>query len=463
MVALLVIANAWWWWVQEPDVAPMDLVERLAVLREDRAESARVEEPKPNPDDPWLGLAPPLEVPADRLARIALAPEPVPEERLTTVGQGDTLDHALDRLFIHGEVKRKVIAGYRTLHDPRLIRPGQRLFAQFEQASPMDAESLISLVVAPVGRGEGTTVVRAHDEEGAVFYRARPGGLPGHMSRQVLRCPISGPLAVSIRRCGHGDGLTRLVAALLSLRLDLRKHLNRGDELRVVFDELVADDARVRYERVVALRFKGQRATFTGVSWEDEKGRVAIYTPSGDALEPMFLRDLVYGARLTSVFGLRMHPILKKMKPHLGIDLAAPIGTPVRAAADGVLLARRRAGAAGRIVRIRHGRHMSSEYFHLQRWARRLYPGKKVRRGQVIGYVGNTGRSTAPHLHFGVRKDGKHVDPLKAFNTPGKAVPARQREAFKRQVKPLLSLLDRIDVVAEKRGLVARSAPKGKR
>ena len=187
------------------------------------------------------------------------------------------------------------------------------------------------------------------------------------------------------------------------------------------------------------------------MSWQDNRVLVATYTPEGDAVEPMFLRDLVYGARLTSVFGMRMHPILKKMKPHLGIDLAAPIGTPVRAAADGVIMVRRRAGAAGKIIRIRHGRRMVTEYFHLHRWVKKLYPGLKVSRGQVIGYVGNTGRSTAPHLHFGVRRAGKHVDPLKAFDTPGKAVPARQRSAFIASSKPILKLLNRIDEVASER------------
>ncbi|MCO4764016.1 MAG: M23 family metallopeptidase, partial [Myxococcales bacterium] len=93
------------------------------------------------------------------------------------------------------------------------------------------------------------------------------------------------------------------------------------------------------------------------------------------------------------------------------------------------------------------------EYFHMSRFARGLYPGKKVRRGQIIGYVGTTGRSTAPHLHFGVRKGGVHVDPLQAFDTPGKSVPTRELLAFKTSVKPVLALLSQISTVAKARGI----------
>ena len=453
VVIAVLIANGWWFWSQEVAVAPMDLVARLAVLRQDRA-GAEPETVTPiRSKKAWEKLAPPVEVPADRLSAHALAPEPLPEERIAQVGQGDTLNHALDRLFIHGDPKRKVIEAYRTLHDPRLIRPGQRLFAQFSSTSPMDADTLLSLVIAPEGRGEGVSIVRELDDNGGTQFRARPGGLPGHMHRQVLRCSITGGLELSLRRCGHDAGLSRLVAALLSLRLDLRSDLKLGDELRVVFDELVAADQRIRYERVVGLQYTGPKVKLVGASWEDRKGRVAFFTPKGEALEPMFVRDLVYGARLTSVFGMRMHPILRKMKPHLGIDLAAPTGTPIRAASDGVLIARRRSGAAGKLVRIRHGRGFSSEYFHMNGFARGLYPGNKVRRGQIIGYVGTTGRSTAPHLHFGVKKGGVHVDPLTAFDTPGKAVPPRELEHFKADVQPILALLNRIAVVAKERGL----------
>ena len=449
IIVVVLVSNLVWWWRQEPEFERINLVSRLNVLRQDRAASAADLRRPEEVNDPWEGLTPPIEIPEDRLIGRNVPPEPALTERMTLVGEGDNLARALDRLFIHGAVKRRVIQAYKTQHDPRLIRPGQRLFAQFDSPSPMDAFALQSLVVAPVGRGEGISVVRSGEE--TITYRARPGGLPGHMHRQVLRCPLTGGLEVSLRRCGHGGGLARLVAALLSLRLDLRADLRQGDVLRLVFDELVANDERIRYERVVGLRFDGAKASFTGVSWQDNRGRVATYTPEGDAVEPMFLRDLVYGARLTSVFGMRMHPILKKMKPHLGIDLAAPIGTPVRAAADGVIMVRRRAGAAGKIIRIRHGRRMVTEYFHLHRWVKKLYPGLKVSRGQVIGYVGNTGRSTAPHLHFGVRRAGKHVDPLKAFDTPGKAVPARQRSAFIASSKPILKLLNRIDEVASER------------
>jgi len=304
----------------------------------------------------------------------------------------------------------------------------------------MDAESLVSLVVAPSGRGRGVTVERVRSE-GTVGYKAREGGIPGTVVRRALRCGVATSLARSLQRCGHGRALVGMVAAALRSRVSLRSDVRPGDELRVVYDELVAAGERVRYERILAVQYTGERARTLGVYFDNGRGTADWYAPTGDALDPMFLREPVGGARLTSGYGMRMHPILKVQKMHHGLDFAAPTGTPVRASADGRIVRVTSGPAAGRNIRIQHLLGYRSEYLHLSRFARRAKVGKRVKKGQVIGYVGSTGRSTAPHLHYGVSRGGTYLDPVKTFAIPGRGVAERDKKAYSAHAAKMMKLL----------------------
>lgn len=151
-------------------------------------------------------------------------------------------------------------------------------------------------------------------------------------------------------------------------------------------------------------------ACTTGKVGEKISGDLALNTGPGGVLALM--KNPTDGALLTSRYGNRRHPITGMNKPHRGIDLAAPTGTPVLAAADGTLLFQGDRGTFGNLSKIRHGNSVVTAYAHLDRFELGLTPGMKVRRGQVIGYIGTTGRSSGPHLHYEVLLHGEHVDPL---------------------------------------------------
>ena len=452
VVIIVLVANCWWLLRAEPEPTRMDQVARLQVLQKDRdlavqaaALAAAQAEQAAMPQEPALpaNTPRPLEMSEAEVKAEPQPPRPVPVERSSVLSSGETLSGVLARLFVPEDTAAAIIAAYRKVADPRRLRPGQRFWGQFDSPSLMDAESLVSLVIAPPGRGQGVTIERQAEGD-PTRYVARQGGLPGHQVRRALRCGIIGSLTTSLVRCGHGQSLSGRVAAVLKSRLDLRADLRPGDELRVVFEELIASGERLRYGQLLAVSYRGRKANLVAVHYDNGRGQVGWYDPRGEAIERMFLRQPAAG-RLTSTYGIRMHPILNIMKPHLGVDWAAPTGTPVRAASSGRVLEVATGPAAGRHLRIKHARGYETEYMHLSRFARRSKRGALVRRGQVIGYVGSTGRSTAPHLHFGARKGGRHIDPMLLRDLPGDPVDRRDRKAFKAHAADLMELLEALN------------------
>lgn len=439
----VVVANGWSMWHASPELAPMDPMARLGSLQE-AAQTALPDNAEASVQpttlagsrlDAVLGKA----QPAVRLTATRSTPGGQPETvagvtRSVLVAPGESLSQALARLFIHGETSRQVIAAYGTLRNPAKIQAGWRLWARFDTAGVMDASALQTLVVAP-SHAEGLTIQRTGDG-----FEASNGGLPGTVVRTALRCGIIGTLEASLRRCGEGDGLVELLQPMLGDRLMKPIELHTGDELRVVVDKLMDGDHVERYLSVAALEHRSvlnpRGGKTVALNFHGD-----LYSPEGEGLEPLLLRQPLQVGRQTSNFGMRLHPILHKMKAHFGVDFAAAVGTPVYAAGDGHLVSADRAGAAGNVVRIKHDGGYLTEYMHLQRFVTTLKAGDSVHKGQIVGFVGSTGLSTGPHLHFGVRHNNKYLDPATLGDVVQPAVPSRERPAFETEAKTLLDLL----------------------
>ena len=455
----VVVANGWSMWHASPDLAPMDPMARLSTLKDANEAAANDSAAKdaalpetalamgPNGQyaagarvDAVLGKA----QPTIKLTSTRSTPGGQPENprgqnqnavsRSVLVEQGESLSVALSRLFIHGETARKVVAAYSQLRNPQKLQAGWRLWARFDTAGVMDASALQTLVIAP-SHAEGLTIQRT--TEG---FEASEGGLPGTVVRTALRCGIIGTLETSLRRCGEGEGLVELLQPMLTDRLLKPIELHTGDELRIVLDKLVDGDHVERYLGVAALEhrsvLKPRDGKTVALNFHGD-----LYAPDGEGLEPLFLRQPLQVGHQTSNFGIRMHPILHKMKAHFGVDFAAAVGTPVYAAGDGHLVSAERAGNAGNVVRLRHDGGYLTEYMHLQRFVAAVKPGDVVHKGQVVGFVGSTGLSTGPHLHFGVKHNAKYLDPATLGDVVQPSVQAHERTAFDSESKTLLDLL----------------------
>jgi murein DD-endopeptidase MepM/ murein hydrolase activator NlpD len=199
-----------------------------------------------------------------------------------------------------------------------------------------------------------------------------------------------------------------------------RSHLKNGDIARwgeVLYAEMTVRGKTQRYFRFETKNKKGR----TRVGYFNEKGH--------SARKPL-LKTPVDGARLSSGFGRRRHPILGYTKMHRGVDFAAPSGTPVYAGGNGRITSIGRNGGYGRYIRIRHNGRYSTAYGHLRRYARGMKRGKRVRQGQIIGYVGSSGRSTGPHLHYEVLVGGRQVNPLRLRLPAGRRLKGKELASF---------------------------------
>jgi len=233
-----------------------------------------------------------------------------------------------------------------------------------------------------------------------------------------------------------GGATEREVAALadaFAYDIDFQREVRPGDQFEMVFERFIDDEGRtVRTGEVLfaSMRtrtghkdyFRFQAPGDSGYDWYDEKGVSS---------RKFLMRTPINGARLSSGFGMRRHPILGYTRAHKGTDFAAPTGVPIMAAGDGVVRRAGVHGGYGNYVRLQHGQGYETAYAHMSRFAKGIRPGVRVRQGQIIGYVGSTGRSTGPHLHYEVLLNGRQVNPMGLKVRTGRTLSGEALEQFR--------------------------------
>ncbi len=270
---------------------------------------------------------------------------------------------------------------------------------------------------------------------------------------QVERTPIARAASVET---SIGDGLVGLglPAGLATFfveafegRINFVVQARKGDVFRIVVDEERVDGELLRYGRVHAVEYDGQRTgKVQAFYFEPSDGPGQFYDESGRAMQGGWLRTPLRYDRLSSGYNpRRFHPILKRTMPHLGVDYAAATGTPVWAAADGRVTFAGRKGPNGNLVVVRHTGGFETAYAHLHRIKGGVRRGTLVKQRELIGFVGSTGRSTGPHLHFGLKKYSRFLDPLSELNGPGRRMTARDVTPFKTMVEQWQSQLAGIE------------------
>ena len=244
-------------------------------------------------------------------------------------------------------------------------------------------------------------------------------------ARVVVRGAIKGSLWNSMIDLGETPALIVNFAEVLGYEVDFLTEVNPGDSFEILLDKYYVDTSFYRDGAVYAVHFKGQAGNFYGFRYRSPSGHTDFYNEKGQSLRKSVLRSPLTFANVTSSFGRRFHPISRVYRQHQGVDYGAPTGTPVSAISDGTVVMARRNGGYGNFVQIRHAGGLVSCYGHLSRYGVGTKAGRSVRQGQTIGYVGSTGFSTGPHLHFEVRQGGKPVNPLKVI--PPRAEPVAKK------------------------------------
>ncbi len=247
---------------------------------------------------------------------------------------------------------------------------------------------------------------------------------------------ITSTLYQSVTNLGEDGSLARDFADIFAWDVDFQRKVRPGDSYQILYERLYRNtggrETYVRPGRILAARFQGKGGEFTAVYFESRGGRGGYYRPDGSSVEGEFLMAPLRHARITSSYSAaRRHPILKITRPHRGIDYAASIGTPVWSVADGVVIQRSWTGGNGNLVQVRHENGYVSSYAHLSRYADGLRVGDRVEQKQVIGYVGQTGLATGPHVCFRIQKNGRYVDPNRLRMPAGMPIARAQVPAFR--------------------------------
>lgn len=267
------------------------------------------------------------------------------------------------------------------------------------------------------------------------------------LEHEVVR--VEGAIEVSLWEAfvesGESPNLAMELAEAFRFDIDFFHDTRKGDVFRFFVDKYTVDGELVRYGRIWAAEYVGAPGSPVGTKrlfwWEGSKLSQGYYDEEGKAAQRAFLRSPLKYTRVSSPFGYRRHPILRRRHFHGGVDYAAPIGTPVQAVSAGVVTWAKRKGPAGNMVRIRHPGGYESYYLHLSRILVRA--GQRVSQSTVIGKVGSTGRSTGPHLDFRLKKHGKYINPRQHVAPRTKSVPKKERRRFLATIAPWAEKLGR--------------------
>ncbi len=255
------------------------------------------------------------------------------------------------------------------------------------------------------------------------------------LPREVRLRKATGVINTSLYRAALDAGLSPSVILTLSdifaWDVDFSTDMRQGDTFKVLYEEIYVDGKFVENGAVVGAELTSSGRNYKAIYYKDSKGRAGYYDLQGRSLRRMLLRSPLRYRRISSYFTeRRYHPILKKYRPHHGIDYAAPRGTPVDAAGSGRVTFAGWKRGYGRFITIKHSNGYSTGYGHLSRIRKGIRRGVHVEQGEVIGYVGSSGLSTGPHLHYEVRKGRKLINPLRIRGNPLKAVSGADRAAF---------------------------------
>ncbi|TBR44391.1 peptidase M23 [Marinomonas agarivorans] len=211
---------------------------------------------------------------------------------------------------------------------------------------------------------------------------------------------------------GIDQSILNQLSNIFAWDIDFALDLREGDTFSLLYEEKLLDGKLIGFGNILAAQFVNNGKTFQAVRFETSRGS-HYYTPDGLSMRKAFIRTPVEFSRISSSFNpKRLHPIFKTARPHRGVDYAASTGTPIKASGDGKIIFKGKQNGYGNVVIINHGRGYTTLYGHMSRFVRSLKRGSKVKQGQVIGYVGQTGYATGPHLHYEFRINGKHQNPV---------------------------------------------------
>jgi len=352
-----------------------------------------------------------------------------------SIQEGETLSEALILSGLPYKDAFEIVSALSNLLDMRSLRPGDRFFARFSH------NGKVKEFRYERHPWNGFNVKRVGDT-----YIARRDSVPLGKCLRFLKGEVKNTLWESMINQKIPPVLVAKLSDVFSYDIDFLTETRNGQKFKVLYEEYLYKNKPVRIGNIVAAEYITENRAFWAFYYEDPSGKKGYYNSNGQALKRTLLRSPLNYSRISSYFShRRLHPIFKVYRPHLGVDLAAPEGTPVVAAGSGKVIFAGWKKGFGNYIEISHNRgKIVTCYGHLSRFARGIKRGKRVNQGQVIGFVGHTGYATGPHLDYRIRINGKNVNPLKYVAPPGPPIPRKYRDDFATKTRLAKMLFDEV-------------------
>ncbi|MCE9506733.1 MAG: peptidoglycan DD-metalloendopeptidase family protein [Alphaproteobacteria bacterium] len=349
-------------------------------------------------------------------------------EKKVVVGKGDTLmDLLVKKAFVPREDAYRAVQALSKVYNPRDINPGHEITVFFHK-DPSIADPKFKGV--RIEKDIINTVTVNRDDDGR--YTVNKEEKSVHRTLNGYRGTIDSSLYVDAKAAGVPDGVILDLIKMYSWNVDFQREIHSGDAFEVMYEEYKTEDGKTvrgKGNIVYAKLTLGDNA-MPFYRFEDARGDADYYDNGGRSAKKPLMKTPVDGARLSSGFGMRKHPVLGYSKMHKGVDFAAPRGTPIYAAGDGVIARLGPFSSYGNYIRIRHRAGLETAYAHMSKFKAGLHSGSRVKQGQVIGYIGTTGRSTGPHLHYEVMVNNTQVNPASVKLPTGKALKGKELKLF---------------------------------
>lgn len=372
--------------------------------------------------------------PADEQNTIAEKEEqPAPVQNASHIVElksGDTLLNVLTELGIEYNAANNVFLSVKKVFDPRDFRIGQKIEVEL---LPTDSTPIVSSLRSTVRTGEHLTV--SINENGTYTAKIEKDELIEEL--QSASGTINGTLSVAMNKNGVPSRIVANFINIFSYSIDFRRDIKKGDSYEIIYENYLTPDGKIaKNGNIVYAALNLGKSKIELYRFKDSSGNVDYYDAKGLALKKtLSRRPMAYqSGRISSYFGRRRHPIYKDTRVHWGVDYPAPKGTHIYAGGDGVVEVAQYRSGYGNYVRIRHNSEYSTAYGHMNGFAKGIKPGTRVKQGQIIGYVGSTGRSTGPHLHYEVIRNGKRVNPLTIKASASENLRGKNLTEFKRLV-----------------------------
>jgi len=341
------------------------------------------------------------------------------------IKNGDSIQKILKKYKVSDRQIHRVITEYKKYSNPNNLLTGTKIDIIIEKNLSNNKNS-ISKFSVPITKS--TTIEIDRNEEGKIVSKKIITKL--HKKKVFVENTIKNNLYSSATKVGVNPDTIIEFARIFGFEIDFQRDIRKNDYFKIVFEKFFDENGEFIKSGTILyahMTVNGREITLYKFGKDKNYGYFDI---NGKSVEKALMKTPINGARLSSPFGMRKHPILGYNKKHLGTDFAAPAGTPIMASGSGTIILAKWCGGGGNCIKIKHNSTYQTIYAHMKSFAKGMKPGKKVKQGQIIGYVGSTGMSTGPHLHYEVIVNGKKVNSQKLKLPSGKILKDNERKQF---------------------------------